>query len=105
VDLLLLDKARDRYDLDLGIALLDRGRGRNPIHRLHQQVHKHHVGERILCLGPGQGVERGATVRRLADRLYVIEQREIASDPLADHAMIIDYEHPDRVAKLRHTLA
>ena len=62
VDLLLLHEARHRHDLDIRIALLHRGGRLDAVHRLHHQVHQHHVGETALRLRTRQIVQSRSAV-------------------------------------------
>ncbi len=99
VNLLLLHETRHRHDLDLRIALLHRGGRLDPVHRLHHQVHQHHVGETALRLCTRQKVQRRSAVARLAHHLDVVHQLQVAPKPLSHHPVIVDDKYPDQLRR------
>jgi hypothetical protein len=89
-DLLLLDEARQRDDLDLGIGSLDPGDRADPVELRHDDVHQDHVGRELA-----DEVDTLEPVLGLADDLDVVEQLQVAAQPAADDAMVVDEHDAD----------
>ena len=89
----LVDEAGQRDDLDLGMARLDLGGRRDPVHDRHQQVHDDDV--RAQRLDRGQRLD---AVLRLADHLEVVVEREEVAHAAADHRVVVGEQDPDPVA-------
>ena len=69
------------------------------VHIRHDQVHQHHVG--LELLGAADAL---LTVASLANDFDVRLELEICTQAFADHAVIVDDQHPDpaRRGVIRH---
>jgi hypothetical protein len=89
-DACLLDEARDRHDLHVGVIGLD-ARGRvDAVDARHQQVHDHDVG-----LQRGRGLDRGVAVGGLTDDLEIVVQGEEIAHAPPNHRVIVDEQDAD----------
>ena len=89
-DPLLLDEAGERDDLDVRAARLDLGRGGDPVHDRHQQVHEHDVGLELA-----DELDGAPPVLGLAHDLDVVEQLEEPVQAAADDRVVVDQQHLD----------
>ena len=93
-DLLLLDEAGHRHDLDVRVLGLDPADRGEPVHVRHQQVHQHDVG--LEATGHGDAL---AAVGRLAHDLDVGEQIEERAQARADDGVVVDEQDADPVRR------
>ena len=91
-DAVLVDEAREGDDLDRGVPGLDLGRGGDPVHLGHQQVHDHDV----RCQFGGRR-QRRQPVGRLADDLEVVVERQEVAHAATDHRVVVDEQDPDPI--------
>src|SRR6478735_1520696 len=90
-DAILLDKAGDGHDFDLGMSLLDLGGCGDAVHPGHQEIHHDHIGEERVDL-----VERSETVRRFTDDFEIVVQPEEIAHAATDHRVVVDDQDADR---------
>ena len=87
-DPLLLDGAGQRNDLDLRTRRAELAGGLDAVEPRQVEVHDHDV--RAERLGRA---ERLAAVRRLANHLDVLEERQELAQAATDHGVVVDEQH------------
>ncbi len=98
-DLLFLDEARHRDDLDLGLCLLD-GRDRpDPVQPWHQKVHQDDIRRQAL-----RGLNAGHPVLGLADHLDVVEQIQERAEAASDDRVVVYQQDADQPSLLQSRL-
>jgi hypothetical protein len=90
MDLLFLDEAGQRYDLDLGISSLDfRGR-RDSVHARHDDVHEYDVGQLVVGGQARKVLERFLAIACLPDNFHVVQHFQIGGYAAPDDAVVVN---------------
>ena len=94
-----LPEAGDHDDVDGRVGLLDQRRRRDPVGLGHDQVHQHHVRQRVAGRERVEPVQCRAAVGGLADQLDPRGGAEERPQAQPHDLVVVDHEDPDRFAR------
>ncbi len=97
VHLLLVLKARECDDPDIGISLADRLRSRDTIDLGHEEIHEHDVGTLVTAQA-----DRFVAILRLTNQLEILERVQEGPEAAPDDGVIVNDEHTDPLAPSHH---